>query len=103
MSSTTAAVPPVSATEDPLSQFFPGLVIDRSQDHMSYQANIIACSVITWAAAAVFVAARFYTRRLLLQVWSWEDWLIVLSLMLSAMCSATLVIRQFFPPDWEIA
>jgi len=98
MSSATATAPPVSATEDPLSQFFPGLVIDHTQDHVTYQANIIACSVITWIAAAVFVAARFYTRRLLLQVWSWEDWVIVLSLVLSAMCSASIIIRQFSPP-----
>ena len=94
MSSTATAAPvKSSAAEDPLSNYFPGLVIDHSQDHVSYQANIIACSVITWAAAAAFVAARFYTRRLLLHVWSWEDWVIVLSLMLSTMCSTSIIIR----------
>jgi hypothetical protein len=103
MSSPTATAPPVSATGDPLLHVFPGLVIDHSQDRVSYQANIIACSVITWVAAAVFVAARFYTRRLLLQVWSWEDWIIVLSLMLSTMCSASVITRQYSPAGWEIA
>jgi hypothetical protein len=100
MSSTTAdaTAPPVtspSPTEDPLQRYFPGLVIDHSQDHESYQANIIACSVITTALAAGFVAARFYTRRVLLHVWSWEDWLIVLSLLLSTFCSTTIIIREF--------
>jgi hypothetical protein len=98
MSSTTgtAPAPPVkSGTDDPLSKYFPGLVIDHSQDHESYQANIIACSVITTALAAGFVAARFYTRRVLLHVWSWEDWLIVLSLLLSTFCSTTIIIREF--------
>ena len=102
MSSATAPAAG-SPTEDPLSQYFPGLVIDHSQDHVSYQANIIACSVITWAAAAVFVAARFYTRSLLLRVWSWEDWIIVVSLVLSAVCSASIIIRQLSPPPSAIA
>ncbi|KAK0634102.1 hypothetical protein B0T14DRAFT_561619 [Immersiella caudata] len=96
MSSTTgtAPAPPVeSGTDDPLSKYFPGLVIDHSQDHASYQANLIACSVITWAAAAVFVATRYYTRQLLLRVWSWEDWIIVLSLLLSTLCSASITIQ----------
>jgi hypothetical protein len=104
MSSTTAIAPAAgSPTDDPLSRYFPGLVIDHSQDHVSYQANIIACSVITWAAAAVFVAARFYTRCLLLNVWSWEDWIIMASLVLSAICSASIVIRQLHPPHSAIA
>lgn len=96
----TAPAPPVkSGTEDPLSQYFPGLVIDHSQDHVSYQANIIACSITTWVAAAAFVAARFYTRRMLLRVWSWEDWVIVLSLVLSTLCSASIIIRRFSSPS----
>ncbi|KAK1756612.1 hypothetical protein QBC47DRAFT_380256 [Echria macrotheca] len=95
-SSTTAtafATASATATQDPLSQYFPGLVIDHSQDQLSYQASIIACSVVTWAVAAFFVAARFYTRRLLLHVWSWEDWVIVVSLVLSSMCSASIIIQ----------
>jgi hypothetical protein len=90
----TAPAPPVqSGADEPLSKYFPGLVIDHSQDHVSYQANIIACTVVTWTAAAVFVAARFYTRRVLLRVWSWEDWIIVLSLLLSTLFSASYIIQ----------
>jgi len=99
MSSTTAAS--ASATESPQPKSIPGLVIDHSLDHESFQANIIACSVITWFAAAVFVVARFFTRRVLLRVWSWEDRLIVLSLVLSAGCSASIIIRELSSPDWE--
>lgn len=92
-----------NATAEPPPAPFPGLVVDHSQDNASYQANIIACSVLTWAGALLFVGARFYTRRLLLRVWSWEDWAIVASLLVSALCSVTIIIRWSRSPCRQAA
>jgi hypothetical protein len=93
MASTTATASAVSLTSTPPADLFPGLTVDHDRDNDSYQASLIVCSVVTWVAALVFVAARFYTRRLLLRVWSCEDWIILFSLILSALCSVTVIIR----------
>ena len=62
----------------------------------SYQANIIACAVVTWILGATFVALRFYTRgRLLQNVLGAEDWFILVALAFSGATCAGMVERQF--------
>ena len=63
----------------------PDLVSNPAEN---YQANIIACAVLTWAIAALFVALRLYTRRCLVHILGWEDRVIVVSLLFSALSSA---------------
>jgi hypothetical protein len=77
----------MSATGDPPS---PGV---EPQDDLSesHQAGLICCAVITWAIAALFVALRFYTRRWLLHLLGTEDWVILVSLVFSALMSAFIV------------
>lgn len=59
------------------------------------QANIIACSVVTWVIAAVFVGLRFYARgRLLGNVIATEDWLILVALVFSGATSAGMIERE---------
>jgi hypothetical protein len=77
--------------------------IDHSQDNVSYQANVVACAVLTWVGAAVFVGARFYTRRVLLHVLGWEDWAILLSLVFAAICSAGMIERKDCRVSWSLA
>lgn len=43
----------------------------------SYQVDIIVCAVVTAVIGSVFVALRFYTRRVIVYVLGWEDWLIM--------------------------
>jgi len=59
----------------------------------SKQVDIIVCAVITWLAAAVFVAARFYTRWFLVRVLSWEDWAILIALVFAALNNAGMIER----------
>ena len=60
----------------------------------SYQTNIIVCAVITWLIAVAFVAMRFYTRRVLLRVLRWEDWMIVVALVFAAANNAGMIERM---------
>jgi hypothetical protein len=71
MSNLTDAVPPPVFTPPTLPDPLP---VDRS-----YQADIIACCVISTVIGTIFVALRFYTRRILLNVLGWEDWFILLA------------------------
>lgn len=57
--------------------------------HDNIQPNIIACAVVTWVIAAVFVALRFYTRGLIIRVLGWTDWCIFLALVCSAGVTAS--------------
>lgn len=71
---------------------FMKLVSDPSK---SYQANIIACAIITWAIGAIFVALRFYTRGCLLHnVLGAEDWLILVALIFSGATCAGMIERK---------
>lgn len=45
----------------------------------SYSNDIITCAVVTAVIGTVFVALRFYARRVLVSVLNWEDWLILAS------------------------
>lgn len=45
----------------------------------SYQPDVIACCVISTVVGTVFVALRFYTRRVLINVLGVEDWFILLA------------------------
>ncbi|OIW30360.1 hypothetical protein CONLIGDRAFT_366305 [Coniochaeta ligniaria NRRL 30616] len=54
----------------------------------NYQANIIVCAVLTCIIAALFVGLRFYTRRFLVRILGWEDWVILVSLFFSLLNSA---------------
>lgn len=42
--------------------------------------NIIACAVITWIIAAIFVGLRFYTRGTIIRSLGPSDWCILVSL-----------------------
>ncbi|POS77163.1 hypothetical protein DHEL01_v204455 [Diaporthe helianthi] len=59
--------------------------------HDSLVPNIIACAVVTWAIAAVFVALRFYTRTCILSVIGWSDWLILTSWIFSCGVTASAI------------
>ncbi|KAL2271411.1 hypothetical protein VTJ83DRAFT_782 [Remersonia thermophila] len=48
------------------------------------QADIAACSVITFLIASIFVGLRFYTRGYVSHVLGWSDWLILPALLCSA-------------------
>ncbi|KAH8908344.1 hypothetical protein BR93DRAFT_944032 [Coniochaeta sp. PMI_546] len=74
------ATPPPPAPLPP-----PNLI---SNPHDNYQANIIVCAALTWIVAASFVGLRFYTRRWLVRILGWEDWVILASLFFSALNSA---------------
>ena len=73
MAEANATSPPLppSAGRGPLG--VPGGV-DRS-----YQVDIIVCAAITAVIGCVFVALRFYTRRVIVYVLGWEDWLILIA------------------------
>jgi hypothetical protein len=43
----------------------------------SYQVDIVVCAIITALIGTCFVALRFYTRRIIINVLGWEDWLIL--------------------------
>jgi hypothetical protein len=45
----------------------------------SYQVDIMVCAVLTAVIGTVFVALRFYTRRIIVHVLGWEDWLILVA------------------------
>jgi len=42
-----------------------------------YSVDIIVSAVVTGLIGTAFVAARLYTRRVIISVLNWEDWLIV--------------------------
>ncbi len=46
----------------------------------SYQTAVIVCAAVTAFIGTVFVALRVYTRWWMLNLWGWEDWMIVLAL-----------------------
>ncbi|KAK3339821.1 hypothetical protein B0T25DRAFT_489625 [Lasiosphaeria hispida] len=74
-----APPPGTSAGRGPLGM--PG-----GQDR-SYQVDIMVCAVITAVIGTVFVALRFYTRRVIINVLGWEDWLILAAQIFTiAMC-----------------
>jgi hypothetical protein len=68
-----------TATEAPPPVFTPPMLPDPLPVDRSYQADVIACCVICCVIGTVFVALRFYTRRVLLNVLGWEDWFILLA------------------------
>ena len=70
-----------------------GSTEDRGE---SFQTSIIVCAVVTWVIAAVFVGMRFYTRRCLIRVLGAEDWVILASLVVSAINSAGFIERWCF-------
>lgn len=81
---------------DPSPVFPPGLVSNPGE---TYQPEIIACAVVTWVIAAVFVALRFYTRGYLLHnAIGVEDWLIVVALVFSAATCAAMIEGVFRRP-----
>ncbi len=45
----------------------------------SYQVDIIICAVATAIIGVIFVALRFYARRIIIHVLDWEDWLILVA------------------------
>lgn len=49
----------------------------------SRQGEVISSAVVCFALAALFVAARFYTRTKIIHVIGWEDWTILASLVFS--------------------
>ncbi|KAM7219250.1 hypothetical protein V8F06_005419 [Rhypophila decipiens] len=54
----------------------------------SYQVDIMVCAVITAVIGTVFVALRFYTRRVIINVLGWEDWFMLAAQVFSiAMCA----------------
>ncbi|KAK1752698.1 hypothetical protein QBC47DRAFT_349501 [Echria macrotheca] len=59
--------------------------------HDSRRANLIACAVICWVIAAVFVAIRFYTRGVIIRVINWSDWYILGAVIFSAGNAVALV------------
>lgn len=48
-----------------------------SRPHESRKADVIACAVICFAIAAVFVALRFYTRTRIVKVLAASDWFLL--------------------------
>lgn len=62
----------------------------------SYQGNVVACAIATWAIAAVFVGLRFYLRGRLMNVLGCEDWTILLSLIFSCGVSASFITESYF-------
>jgi len=67
--------------------------------HDSLQANIIVCSVLTWAIAALFVALRFYTRVAIIKAVTWSDWCILVSLVRHRVCPAAARLTTGFGMD----
>jgi len=67
----------------------------------SYQVDIIICAVITAVIGTVFVALRFYTRRVIINVLAWEDWLILAAQVFTvAMCGGFIHGTSHFLPMW---
>lgn len=64
----------------------PSDLISNPSDN--YSGSIIISAVLTWLIAALFVALRFYTRGWLVRILGWEDWVILASLLFSALNSA---------------
>jgi hypothetical protein len=84
---------PTATDPPPPPVFPPGLISNPSQ---TFQADIIACAVITWVISAIFVALRFYARGCLLgNVIGVEDWLMVVALVFSGATSAGFIERSF--------
>ena len=68
--------------------------------HDSWKANIIAASVICYVIAVLFVAARVYTRKVLMRVYSWDDTCLIISVVRAELswltyCEADVVVRLF--------
>ncbi|KUI52694.1 hypothetical protein VP1G_00015 [Cytospora mali] len=55
----------------------------ESNPRGSHQGSIIACAVITWLIAAIFVGMRLYLRGRVMKVMGLEDWVILASLIFS--------------------
>lgn len=62
----------------------------------SYQGNVVACAIVTWAIAAVFVSLRFWLRGHMMSVLGREDWTILLSLIFSGGVSASFITEAYF-------
>ena len=59
----------------------PGPVMDPALlPHDSYKVNIIVCSVLCYAIAIAFVAARIYTRKVIMRQYGWDDTCLIISL-----------------------
>lgn len=69
----TAPLPP----PPPAAGTGPGPVGVPGGTDRSYRVDIIVCAVVTAVIGSVFVALRFYTRRVIVYVLGWEDWLIL--------------------------
>jgi len=52
--------------------------------HDSYKANIIAASVVCYVLAVLFVAARVYTRKVMMRVYGWDDTFLIISVVRAA-------------------
>lgn len=86
---------------------YPPLPDPSTLPHDSLVPNVIACAVVTWAIAAVFVALRFYTRTRILSVLGWSDWLILISWICSCGVTASAIEqsqrgigRHVYDYDW---
>ncbi|KAK3356514.1 hypothetical protein B0T25DRAFT_497110 [Lasiosphaeria hispida] len=86
MADTSSAAPVLPPPPPPRTGPGPLGVLGGSD--RSYQVDIIVCAVVTAIIGCVFVALRFYTRRVIIYVLGWEDWLILAAQIFSiAMCA----------------
>ncbi|KAK3360631.1 hypothetical protein B0T25DRAFT_496594 [Lasiosphaeria hispida] len=87
----TAATPPPppALPPPPLPGTGPGPLGVPGGVDRSYSVDFIVCAVATGSIGVFVVALRFYTRRVIINVLNWEDWLIVAAQIFSlAMCAA---------------